>query len=474
MTTAYDLIVVGGGAAGLYLAISMQKFGFRVLLIEREASRIGGDCLNTGCVPSKSLLHIAHAVHAAKTASQFGLHVNGTLDYQKVAAYLDRTRHTIRQHENVDWLRAQGIAVVLGEASFVSRNAMEVNGTAYSAKRFVLATGSRAKPLQVPGIEHVKVYTNETLFSLQELPQRLLVVGGGAVAVEMSQAFRRLGATVTVVNQGKRLLEKDPPETAEVMQQRLEAEGIRCCHQSQVVAFPDPHTAVVKGPTGETEAISCEAVLVAIGRELNLEPLQLARGGIATEHGKIRLNAYLQTTNPRVFVSGDAAGQLQFTHAAELHGKLLLNNFFSPLKKKISYDNFSWVTYTDPQVATFGLPEAELQKRGVAYEKLVYDFAEFDRAVIEDYPWGKLVLFTSKSRYLFDNTTLLGGSIVAPVAGEMIQELITAKEAGLGTNTLFNKVYPYPSHSNATQQALTQRFLKGITPLIQKVMKGLY
>ena len=476
MTRSYDLIVIGAGAAGLYLSISMRTFGFRVLLIDRSAQRFGGDCLNVGCVPSKALLHVARTLHAARAGEAFGLTVRGEVDMERVADYLDACRATIRRHEDPAYLRTQGIEVAIGEAAFVSRNAVEVAGTTYTAHRFVLATGSVPRPLQVPGADTVSLYTNETLFDLRNLPRRLLVVGGGPVGVEMSQAFCRLGTAVTVVDGGERILSHDPPEVAAVLQEQLRGEGITFHHRAHLEAFTAPDTARVRQHDDTVVNLHFDAVLAAVGRTQSLDALHLERADVATRDGQIVVDDYLQTSNPRVFVAGDAAGQLQFTHAAELHGKTLLNNFFAPalLRKKVHYRRFSWVTFTDPEVATFGRSEQQLQDDGVAYEKLTYDFAENDRAVIEGYPWAKMVLYTEKSRHLMSNTRLLGGSVVAPHAGEMIQEFITLMEGGLGSNVLFNKIYPYPVRSGANQQPFVERFLSGVSPLVQRAMRVLY
>ncbi|MGB3619627.1 MAG: FAD-dependent oxidoreductase, partial [Catalinimonas sp.] len=397
MSKAYDLIVVGAGAAGLYVAIASHKLGLkRVLIIDREEARFGGDCLNVGCVPSKALLHVARLVHAARAAEPFGLRVEGELDMRRAVAYLDERRDTIRRHEDPAYLLSLGIDVAIGEARFVSRNALEVDGQTYAAKKFVLAVGSVPRTLDVPGADRVKLYTNESVFDLEALPKRLLVVGGGPIGTEMSQAFRRLGAAVEVVDSGERILAKDPPETAHVLQEQLKTEGIVYHHETKVTAFTGLDTAEVERKDGTKQHLRFDAVLAAVGRELRFEALQLDRAEVAVEEGKIKVDEYLQTTNPRVFVCGDAVGQLQFTHAAGLHGRLLVNNFFypGPLRRKVSYDRFSWVTYTDPEVATFGLMEPQLEKRGMKYEKLTYDFTEDDRAVIEGYPWAKMVLYT--------------------------------------------------------------------------------
>jgi len=215
-------------------------------------------------------------------------------------------------------------------------------------------------------------------------------------------------------------------------------------------------------------------VLVSVGRSLNHEGLGLQNAGIETRDRDILIDDYLRTTNKRVFVSGDAAGQYKFSHVADLHGSILLNNFFSPLKKKVRYDNLSWVTFTDPQVATFGLSEAELKKQGKSYERIESSFSDEDRAVIEDYQYGKIILYTSKSRFFMHNSKIYGGTIIAPFAGEMIQEFILAKEAGVGTNKIFDKIYPYPTRSRINKEPVRNRVLGQISPFIKKLLHFLY
>lgn len=470
----YDLIAIGAGSAGLYVSIGMNMLGFKVLLIDQKAINFGGDCLNYGCVPSKSLIHISRLVHAALQTRALGMQVEGKPDLEKVMAYVHKRQAIICKHENPSYLNSTGIDTVIGKASFYDQDKVQVDDRIFQAKKIVIATGSSPVIPDIPGIEQVRYFTNKSVFNLKQLPERLLVVGGGPVGIELGQAFCRLGAEVNLVTAGDTILEKEAPEVSGVLLERLKEEGITFYFNARCSAFTDGHQAVIEPEKGENFSLDFDAVLFATGRRLDHDSIALEKANIDVVEGKIKVNDYLQTTNPKVFVSGDAAGQLKFSHAAELHGRILLNNFFSPIKKKVHYRNFSWVTFTDPEIATFGLNEKQLQEKGKPYEKIVHGFAEDDRAIIEDYPYGKLILYTEKSRHIFSNTKIYGGTMIAPHAGELIQELILANTAGIGSGKITEKIYPYPVASRVNQGIFINRMLGRITPTIRKVLHWFY
>ncbi|RME30916.1 NAD(P)/FAD-dependent oxidoreductase [Candidatus Woesearchaeota archaeon] len=468
MTAPHDIIVIGAGSGGLNIAGFMNRAGFNVLLIDKNDTAIGGDCLNFGCVPSKALIHVARLARDAQAAERFGITAQGRIDFRKVRAYITEKQNRIRQHENAAWFRAQGMDVVLGTAQFSGRQRVTVDGKEFQAKRIILATGSRPRPLTVPGIEQVRVETNETIFGLEELPRRLLVVGGGPIGIELGQAFRHLGSEVTIIVRGKKFLPKESAEIAGVLRTQLEKEGVRCLFESEVEAFTGKHQAVVVS-RGSRETVTFDVVLASIGRVLNTEGLALERAGIAVDsRGKIVVDSYLRTTNKNVFVCGDIAGAYQFTHAAELHASIIIGNFFRPrpLWKKVSYDTLSWVTFTSPEIATWGLSEEQLRKRGTPYERLVFDFDEDDRAIIDE-AQGKLVLYIAKDR-------VLGGSMVGEHAGELAQELILATSAGIPLKALFEKVYPYPTASRVNKRAISLQYAKKLTPFTKRILHWLY
>ncbi|RMD66919.1 FAD-binding protein [Candidatus Pacearchaeota archaeon] len=462
----YDVIVIGAGSGGLNIASFMNKAGFKVLLVDKTDKNIGGDCLNFGCVPSKALIHAARIVHHSRLAREFGVRTLGNADIKKVKAYVKSKQEKIRVHENAEYFRSLGIDVELGEAEFAGKNSIVVNGKVCSAKKIVIATGSRPRQLSLPGIEKVKhIYTNETIFDIDFLPKRLVVIGGGPIGVELGQAFSRLGSEVSIVQRGPQFLPKEAPEIAEVLHNALAKEGVKIFLNCSPKRF-EKNTLIADTPKGERK-LQFDAVLVAIGRVLNI-PRGLERAGIelTEDKRKIKVDPYLRTTNKNVYACGDVAGSYQFTHAAELHAKIILSNFFSPIKKKLSYDKFAWVTFTSPEIATFGLRERELQKKNKNYVKIVQDFGEIDRA-ITDGNQGRLVLFVS-------NNKILGGSLVAENAGEIAQELILAMSSELHVKKIFDKVYPYPTASRVNRKAVTQLFANKLTPFAKKVLRFLY
>lgn len=393
----YDLLVIGTGSGGLSIGLTMHELGFKVLFIEKDAQNIGGECLNTGCVPSKALIHVSRQIHQAKAAQEFGLTSMGKPVFERVKQYIRERIALIRKHENADFFRKQGIDVVIGTARFTGKNSVEAAGETFTAKRIVIATGSQPIPLQVPGVEQVALQDNQTIFSMDTLPNRLLVVGGGPVAIELGQAFHRLGLKVTIVQSGTYILDKESPEVSALLLDRLTYEGIDIRLQTKVIAFESASSAILEDKAGVQRQLPFDAVLVAIGRQINVDALQPEAAGIETEFGKLKLDAYLRTTNPRVFAIGDVTGQLYFSHTPEMQAPLLINNFLSPFKQKVSYSHFSWVTFTDPEVATFGLSEKQLTQQGIAYEKIVYEFAEDDRAIIDNYAYGKQWLYLPKA-----------------------------------------------------------------------------
>ncbi len=469
----FDLIVIGAGSGGLGAAMGMLELGFNVLLIDRKAGDIGGECVNTGCIPSKALLHIAKQIYDAKNSSRFGLKVEGNIDIEEVKNYITRKQDRIREHENVEYLRKKGMNVTLGEASFISKTEVLVNGEVFKAKNIVIATGSSPKKIDIRGAEGLPVFTNVNIFEIDFIPENFVFIGAGPVSIELGQAFSRLGSKVTIVNRGKQILKKEDPEISDILQKKLEEEGIDFLFETEVEKV-EGNTAFLKSKSGKTTNIPVDAIFMGLGRVLNFGSLDLEKANIKTKEGKIVLNDKLQTTNKKVFVSGDAADNFKFSHAAEMHNMLLLNNFISPVKKKLNFDHFPWVTFTDPQVATFGLNEEKLKNRKMAFERLETSFEEDDKAITDDYEYGKLILFIEKKRFNPGNAKILGGSMIAPQAGEIVQELILANVAGVKLKVFMDKIYPYPTAGNINKITSRNRFLKQLSPWMKKMMVKWY
>lgn len=446
----FDIIVVGAGAAGLNIASFMNKAGFKVLLIEKDRNNVGGDCLNFGCIPSKSLIYISRLARSVREAKKYGTGFEGAFDMRKIKKHIKSVKERIRKHESVEYFRKQGMKVVVGQASFSAENEIIVGGKKYNSERIIVATGSRPKKFKVAGIEKVRQLTNENVFDLKEIPKRLLVIGGGPIGVELGQAFSSLGSEVSIVQQGSEILAKERPEIASILREKLEDEGVRVFCNSRVKEFISANKAVISSKENGDMLLDFDAIFVSVGRGLDFSGLNLTKAGIKTKKGRVELDGYLRSSNKRVLFVGDAAGGAMFTHATELHAATVLRNFFSPIKRKLSYDNFSWVTYTSPEIATFGLSEKELKKRGVRYQILEKSLTKDDRALTDNYTYGKAIL------YLDGKERILGGTLIVPMAGELVQELLLAMSAKLKVGEIFKKIYPYPTASRINKTLVSE------------------
>jgi pyruvate/2-oxoglutarate dehydrogenase complex dihydrolipoamide dehydrogenase (E3) component len=471
--TTYDIIVIGAGSGGLSVGMTMNQLGFKVLMIAKTDKEIGGECLNDGCVPSKALIHLSKIFRQAREAGTFGLTITGKPDLKKVMAYLVQKQEIIRKHENASSLQKQGINIAIGEAKFTGKKEVTINNIKYNAKNIVIATGSKARKLSIPGIENINYFTNSSIFSIENLPQKFLFIGGGPIGIELAQAFNSLGSKVTVVQHGDTILDNDDAYVTSVLMQQLKKEGIQFLLNANVIGFSSSNKAIVKFKEGENQIVDFDAVFAGIGRELPLEALQLQNAGIKIKDGKIIINKYLQTTNKAVYVCGDIAGDLVFSHAAEFHARILINNFLSPFKKKLNNDYMSWVTFTNPEIATFGLNEKQLQEREIPFEKLEQEFNTDDRAITDQYQYSRMILYISRGNFL-KKEKILGGTMIAPNAGEIIQELILANIAGLSITEIFNKIYPYPVASRINQQLIVKHKQKIISPKLKKLVQITY
>ena len=475
-THSYDLIAVGAGSGGLGATGIARAFGLKTLLIEAKAENVGGDCLNYGCVPSKALIHVSRLAHDAEEARAYGLRVDGKVDFRAALRHVHAAQARIREHENAEFLRKQkGQEVLIGWAKFVDADTLEVEGERYTARRIVLATGSRPRKLDVPGVEAVAgLHTNHTFFERErDLPARLLIVGGGAIACELGQAMARFGTAVTIVNRGERLLDRELPEFGRRIGERLREEGVTCFHESEIKAFPTPSSATVETPEGE-RVIEFDECLMAIGRDESVRGMDVERAGIEVdEHGVLRVDDHYRTTNPRVSAVGDAMGREKLSHGAEMHNRdLIVNDLVpGPFGKRHSLRHFSWVTFTDPEIATFGLSAKQLRERGVAFETIEQPFTDDDRAIAGGYAdHAKLVLYVEK-RGLTGTKYLLGGTMMAPGAGELIQELVLSLQEDISLNAIFNKIYAYPVASRINQKAVMNDRQGGLSEGLKSLIR---
>jgi pyruvate/2-oxoglutarate dehydrogenase complex dihydrolipoamide dehydrogenase (E3) component len=469
----FDLIVIGAGSGGLNVASFMNAIGLRVLLIDKSDEHIGGDCLNTGCVPSKAFIHVARAHRAAREASHYGMSLGGEVDLGAVMDHVVKAQEIIREHENAEYFRSKGMTVVLGEASFVSSHSVRVGEREYRGKKIVIATGSRPRSIDIPGVADVaregRLYTNENIFSCRTLPKKLLVIGTGPIGIELGQAFLHLGSQVTFVGQDAGILPREDAAVSEILRTRLIEEGAQFHLSAKPVRFEGGNSLIVEDQTTHAPtAIGFDAVLVSIGRALNTESLALTKAGIAqNDRGGIVVDPYLRTSQKHIVVCGDVAGLHQFTHAAELHAGLIIRNLLNPLfKKKLTTDALSWVTYTTPEIATYGVSERDLSARGIPHTVLESSFQDDDRAITDDARNGYTKMYVhAKTKHI------LGGTMIAPNAGEIVQELILALGSRITTADIFNKIYPYPVASRINKRLVVDANRERLTTRVKSLLR---
>lgn len=443
----YDIIIIGAGSGGLNVSGFFSQLKLKVLLIDKGDEHIGGDCLNTGCIPSKALIHVANQINETRNANRFlAMDNHLEVDIKKVTEYILSKQNHIRERENPEYLKNKGIDYISGEAKFVSKNTITLNGSLYTAKNFVLATGSRSRKLSIENDSSLPEYTNENIFTIDFLPKKFVFIGGGPINCEIGQSFSRFGSHVVILNSGKRILEKELEEVSDSIQNTFTHEGIFVTNNTSIIKIADKKVWYTVVGSSELLSVEADAVFVGIGRELNIGNLDLEKGGIQIHESKTRLivDDYLRTTNPNVYVVGDVAGNYQFTHAAEMHAKVVIKNMIFPFKEKFNAKHIAWVTYTSPEIATFGISNQEARDKG--YTILEKQFDHEDRAVVDENENGKLLLYVDKNSYIH------GGTMVADNAGEISQELILAMSSRIKLSSLFNKVYSYPTASRINKQ----------------------
>lgn len=440
-----DICVIGAGSAGLSVAAGAAQLKRRTVLI--EAHRMGGDCLNTGCVPSKSLIAAAHMAQARRASAPFGIRAaEPDVDFAAVHRHVQEVIASIAPHDSVERFEGLGVTVIRGRARFRSRDEVEVDtGARIRARRIVVATGSRAALPPVPGLDSVPFLTNETVFELTSLPERLIVLGGGPIGCELAQAFARLGSAVTLLDIGP-ILPKDDPELTLIVRARLLTEGVAVRDRVRVLRVEPGPTVVIEEGAGE-EPITGTHLLVATGRQPNVEGLELERASIAYDRRGIKVDKGLRTTNRRVYAIGDVAGGLQFTHVAGWHGALVIRNALFRLPVDATPRAVPWVTFTDPELAAVGLSEAEAQRQAVAHDVVRWSYAENDRARAERATEGLIKLTVGK------RGRVLGAAIVGAQAGELIFPWVLAVQQGMRLAAIAAAVAPYPTLSEVSKRA---------------------
>ncbi len=464
----YDLVAIGAGTAGLVSAAGAAGLGAKVALLERAL--LGGDCLNVGCVPSKSRLRSAHVATQVRGAGAFGVQGPDGLvvDFAEVMRRMRKVRAGISPLDSVQRFSAElGVDVFLGDARFVSGSEIEVNGQTLRFKKAVIATGARAMVPAVDGLVDAGFLTNETVFNLTELPRRLLVLGGGPIGCELSQAFRRFGAEVTLVEVAPQFLSREDPDAAEILHQALERDGVDIHLETSVskVATQGDEKIVTLESNGQSSTLAVDVILVAAGRAPNVEGMGLEEAGIEFDSRTgIVVDDRLRTTNRRVFAAGDVCMRTQFTHAADFAARIVIQNALFFGRKKLSTLNIPWCTYTSPEIAHVGLYERDAKAMGIEVDSYVRHFSDVDRAIAEGDTAGFVKIHTLKG-----GDKIVGATIVARHAGDLISEISVAMQAGMGLGSLASVIHPYPTQAEAIRQAGDAYNRTRVTPTVQRL-----
>ncbi len=442
-----DVCIIGGGSAGLSAAAGAAQMGAKTVLFEK--GKMGGDCLNDGCVPSKSLLAAGKAAQARKHASAFGIkYRKPAIDFAAVHDHVHDVIAGIAPHDSVERFEGLGVSVVQAEARFVGPQTLESEGQLYNARRILVATGSEPFIPPIPGLDTVDYLTNETVFDLTSLPDHLIVVGGGPIGCELGQAFCHLGAAVSVVEMAT-VLPKDDPELADVVRQQLVRDGIKLYEESKVIGvekLPDGLAVDVETKSG-TQRIEGSALLLAVGRRPNTAGLNLEAAGVQYDRSGIKVDSRLRSTNHRVFAAGDVAGGFQFTHLAGHHAGIFIRNALFRLPARVDNSAVPWVTFTEPELAHVGLDERSAKEKHGDIRILRWPFAENDRARAERLVEGGVkAIVTPRGR-------ILGATIVGSHAGELIQTWVLAISQGLKIGAVAQMIAPYPTLGEVSKRA---------------------
>jgi pyruvate/2-oxoglutarate dehydrogenase complex dihydrolipoamide dehydrogenase (E3) component len=464
----YDLAVVGAGTAGLVSAVVAAGLGARVALIEQNL--MGGDCLNVGCVPSKTLIRAARAASEARAAARFGVRVpDGVrVDFARVMQRVREVRAALAPHDSAARYRELGVDVYFGRARFAARAALEVAGTELRFARAVIATGARAAVPAIPGLAELRCLTNENLFELTELPARLAVLGAGPIGCEMAQAFARLGSEVTLLEMADRVLPRDDPEASELLEAALARDGVRVLTGARVErAEPeaDGGARILFSRAGAVERVDVDRLLLGLGRTPNVEDLGLDAAGVACDANGVRVDDRLRTTNRRIFAAGDVCLSLRFTHSADAAAKLVVQNALFLGRKKFSDLVVPWCTYTDPEVAHVGVGPSEARARGVEIDTYRVPLSSNDRARTDGDPDGFVKLHTLRRR-----DRIVGATIVARHAGEMIGPVALAIAQRIGLARFAGVILPYPTRTEAIKAVSSAYLRTRLTPVAQRIL----
>lgn len=471
----YDMIVIGGGAAGLTASGIAANFGAKTMMV--EADRLGGDCTWTGCIPSKSILKAGKTIRSIEEAGLWGgSGEKPVIDFKKVMAHVDRIRREVYEDaDRPEIFEEMGIDVRFGKASFQDPHTIVIEKDGeqqtVSSRFFIIATGAKAFVPPIDGADETDVLTNESLFEIDELPEELIIVGGGPIGTEMSQAFSSLGSRVTVVDMASRILTKDDPELVEILSEELKKQGVRYelnASVSRMYEEGGSQYLVLDGDKGE-RILKADRILMATGRKANIRALNLKAAGVKTEHGAVVVDDSCRSSVSHIFAAGDVTGRYQFTHMSEHMAKTAATKALLKIPMKIDKKNVPWVTFTDPELAHVGATEKQLRDTGESFEVYRFPYSKIDRALAEDDSTGLIKIFAKKW-----SGKILGASVVGAHAGELISEYAVAMKNGISMRKLADTIHPYPSWSLGARRAADQWYIRNQSEWSVKLIKKIF
>lgn len=469
----YDIGILGGGAAGLTVASGASQFGAKTLLIEKEKA-LGGDCLHYGCVPSKTLIRSAHVYHMMKNGWRYGLPAMDirAVDFADIAKRIQYVIGTIQKHDSEERFCSLGVKVEFGNAAFVDEHAVKMNGKTYSAKKWVISSGSSPDIPPIEGIDTTPYITNKEIFSLDSLPKSMIVIGAGPIAIEMAQAFCRLGTKVSVIQRSGQILSKEDKDMADMVMNVLEAEGVTFHLNTAIVRTKDlgnEREVIVKGKDGQEVSLKAERLLVALGRKINTEGLGLENISLNFDKKGIKVDNRMRTSHAHIYAAGDITGEYQFTHAAGYEGGIALSNAILHLPRKANYTFLPWCTYTDPELASIGMNEKRAKEAGIEYSVWTEEFRANDRSLAEGEETGKIkMLLDTKGKPL-------GVQILGPQAGELVSEWVAVLNGGVKLSALAGAVHPYPTLAEINKRVVGNYFSgKIFSEKVKKTLKFIF
>lgn len=465
----YNLVVIGAGTAGLVTAAGAAGLGAKVALIEKHL--LGGDCLNVGCVPSKALIRASRAAHEARTAARFGVRVEGGIevDFAAVMERMRRLRSRISFHDSVERFRSLGVDVYLGHGRFTGIDAIEAAGQVLRFNRAVIATGARATGLPIEGLAEAGYLTNETVFGLTERQPRLAVIGGGPLGCELAQAFQRLGSRVSILEMSDHLLGREDSDAAAVLHEAFLREGIELLLRAKPKKIDrvDAGKRIVFEQDGKERTIVVDDILLGVGRAPNVAGLGLEAAGVRYDKKTgVLVNDRLQTTNPRVYAAGDVCLPHKFTHTADASARIVIQNALFHGRRKATSLTIPWTTYTDPEVAHVGIYERDAKEKGIPVDTYIRPLKEVDRAILDGEEEGFVKVHVRRG-----TDRVLGATIVASHAGEMINEISLAMVGGIGLKTIASVIHPYPTQAEAIRQTGDLFNRSRLTPFVKQAFR---